>query len=69
MKMVLKRSMTSDQRLALLGADLYQMFCHYYEAKNLGPLGNDVADDLSPFAVGVHRPECHDPRSARDQQK
>ncbi len=34
----------------------------------MGPLGDDVADDLSPFAAGVHASEGDHPTCPRDEQ-
>jgi hypothetical protein len=39
------------------------------EAKDLGPFGDDVADDLSPLGVGVCAGEEEDPADAGKQQK
>src|ERR1700694_4026271 len=52
-----------------LGANLQQALGHQNQPQNLGPLGNDVANHLSPFTVRVHSLECHYPGDARDQKK
>ena len=35
----------------------------------LGPLGNDVSDYLSPFGIGVHFGEQNDPGDTRDDEE
>src|ERR1700730_17617172 len=52
-----------------LGANLHQALGHQNQPQDLGPLGNDVANHLSPFTVRVHSLECHYPGDARDQKK
>ena len=61
--------LVSRAPVSVLGANLNQALGHQDEPENLRPLRNDVADDLSPPAAQVHRPECHHPGDARDHKK
>jgi hypothetical protein len=54
---------------AFFGFFLDEMLGENYQAENLGPFGDDVADDLAPFGVGIHFDEGDDPGYARDDQE
>ena len=55
--------------LGFFGTNFYQTLGHQDETENLRPFGNDVSDDLAPFAVGVHGLEGDYPADAGHQKK
>src|SRR6266550_6817243 len=54
---------------ALFGAYFKQPLGHQDESENLRPLRNNVADNLSPPAARIHRPECHHPANACNKKE
>src|SRR4030095_3883810 len=51
---------------AFLRVSLDQFLRQYHETEQLGPFRDNVADDLSPLALGVHPGIEHDPDDSRD---
>jgi len=48
---------------------LQQVFGEHHHTEDLGPFGDDVADDLSPLRHGITSDEKPDPCYARYHQK
>lgn len=63
------QGLLDTRSMAFFGAYFHQTLRHQDKAQNLSPLGNDVADHLSPLAVWVHGFECRHPGDAGDDQK
>src|SRR5690348_13418608 len=62
--------LTPDSRLpAFLRSPLGKPFGQNHQSEDLRPLRNDVADDLSPFALGIHTCEKQNPNHASDYQE
>ena len=64
-----QRVVPQPASLAFFGVQLKQVFGEHHDSEDLRPLGNDVADHLSPSGVGVGRGEQPNPTGARDHQK
>src|SRR4030095_9666611 len=54
---------------AFLGVSLDQFLRQYHETEQLGPFRDNVTDDLSPLALGVHPGIEHDPADSGDHEE
>jgi len=48
---------------------LHQLFSQQHKPEDLSPLGNDVAHDLSPFGLRIHRNVQGHPADTREQKE
>src|SRR4029450_7402997 len=61
--------MNAPSPTALLRVALDQPFRQQYEAENLRPFRNNVADDLAPFGLRVHPSIKRNPSDPRNDKK
>lgn len=55
--------------VAFFGAFFDEAFGEEDEAAHLDPFGDDIADDLAPFALGIHFPKQHGPADAGEDEE